>query len=108
MDRALALDVPDNLTLRVLGGSHREKSRWTSENVKLLLPPRQSRGNSHCIRHYKLHVVILVVHEFANPQAFEPPVRLGSFHRHAPLTPRLRRICSAGVVASFTIRPDKL
>src|SRR5271166_2055671 len=53
MDRALALDVPDNLTDRVLGGSHREKSRWTSENVKLLLPPRQSRGNSQRIRNFK-------------------------------------------------------
>src|SRR5271166_1276022 len=29
--------VHRDLTLRVLGGSHREKSRWTSENVKLLL-----------------------------------------------------------------------
>src|SRR5271166_3583913 len=41
--------VHRDLTLRVLGGSHREKSRWTSENVKLLLPPRQSRGNSQRI-----------------------------------------------------------
>ncbi|MGH8590658.1 MAG: hypothetical protein ACREXX_15395, partial [Gammaproteobacteria bacterium] len=32
---------------RVLGGSRLGVSRWTPSNVKLLLPPRQSRGFSH-------------------------------------------------------------
>jgi hypothetical protein len=33
----------------VLGGSLSEFPGWTPANVKLLLPPRQSRGNSRCI-----------------------------------------------------------
>ena len=32
---------------RVLGGSRLGVFRWTPGNVKLLLPPRQSRGNSY-------------------------------------------------------------
>jgi alkylation response protein AidB-like acyl-CoA dehydrogenase len=35
-----------DVTLCVLGGSQRQKSRWTPVKVKLLRPPRQSRGNS--------------------------------------------------------------
>ena len=34
---------------RVLGGSRRKFRRWTSGNVRLLLPPRQSRGNSRYV-----------------------------------------------------------
>jgi len=33
--------------LRALGGSRLEFPRWTPGSVKLLLPPRQSRGASH-------------------------------------------------------------
>jgi alkylation response protein AidB-like acyl-CoA dehydrogenase len=35
-----------DVTLCMLGGSQRQKSRWTPVKVKLLRPPRQSRGNS--------------------------------------------------------------
>src|ERR1039458_4923124 len=34
----------------MLRGSRREFPGWTPGTVKLLLPPRQSRGNSHWIR----------------------------------------------------------
>src|SRR5438132_1300022 len=33
------------------GASRREKSRWTSENVKLLLPPRRAGGTLNLVRH---------------------------------------------------------
>ena len=36
----------------MLGGSPRRVSGWTPGNVKLLLPPRQSRGNSRDIRNF--------------------------------------------------------
>src|SRR5664279_6582919 len=36
--------------LRVLRGSRQEFLGWTPVSVKLRVPPRQSRGNSHFIR----------------------------------------------------------
>src|ERR1700678_3215296 len=43
----LALElVHRGFTLGVLGGSQKQKSRWTPVKVKLLRPPRESRGES--------------------------------------------------------------
>ena len=40
---------------------------WTPVNVKLLLPPRQSRGNSHLIRLIEGNARLFIVHELNWP-----------------------------------------
>src|SRR5271170_2384017 len=67
------------LLVSVLGGSRHGVSGWTSVNVKLLLPPRQSRGNSRLDEGQTMIVLVATPQYIAHYGTPESPEDLSRF-----------------------------